>query len=96
MANKINFISNNVKGLQSTNKRLTPIKYFKDKIVSDGFLFLQETYSTVNDEIKWKNDLKVKSFTRTVNLTHAVFSFVSQALIFFLLGISYLTMMAVY
>ena len=28
------------------------IKYFKDKIVSNGFLFLQETHSTVNDEIK--------------------------------------------
>ena len=62
MANKINFISNNVKGLQSTNKRLTPIKYFKDKIVSNGFLFLQETYSTVNDEIKWKNVFKGEIF----------------------------------
>ena len=49
MANKINFISNNVKGFQSTNKRLKPIKYFKDKIVSNGFLFVQETHSTVND-----------------------------------------------
>ena len=58
MANKINFISNNVKGFQSTNKRLKLIKYFKDKIVSNGFLFLQETHSTVNDEIKWKDDLK--------------------------------------
>ena len=50
MANKINFISNNVKGFQSTNKRLKLIKYFKDKIVC--FLFLQETHSTVNDAIK--------------------------------------------
>ena len=49
MANKINFISNNVKGFQSTNKRLKLIKYFKDKIVSNGFLFVQETHSTVND-----------------------------------------------
>ena len=68
MAYRINFISNNVKGLQCTNKRLKLIKYFKDKIVSNGFLFLQETHSTVNDEIKW-----IKSFTRTVNLTHVVF-----------------------
>ena len=51
MAKKINFISNNVKGMQSTNKRLKLIKYFKDKIVSNGFLFLQETHSTVTDEI---------------------------------------------
>ena len=62
MANKINFISNNVKGFQSTNKRLKLIKYFKDKIVPNGFLFLQETHSTVNDEIKWKDDFKGKVF----------------------------------
>ena len=58
MANKINFISNNVKGFQSTNKRLKLIKYFKDKIVSNGFFFLQETHSTVNDEIKGKDDFE--------------------------------------
>ena len=62
MANKVNFLSNNVKGFQSTNKRLKLIKYFKDKIVSNGFLFLQETHSTVNDEIKWKDDFKGEVF----------------------------------
>ena len=61
MANKINFISNNVKGLQSTNKRLKLIKYFKDKIFSNGFLFLQETHS-VNDEIKGKDDFNGEVF----------------------------------
>ena len=55
MANKINFVSNNVKGFQSANKRLKLIKYFKDKIVSNGFFYFQETHSTVNDEIKWKD-----------------------------------------
>ena len=62
MANKVNFLSNNVKGFQSTNKRLKLIKYFKDKIVSNGFLFLQENHSTVNDEIKWKDDFKGEVF----------------------------------
>ena len=52
MANKINFISNNVKDFQSNNKRLKIIKYFNDKIVSYGFLFLQEKHLTLNDEIK--------------------------------------------
>ena len=51
-----------MKGFQSTNKRLKLIKYFKDKIVSNGFLFLQETHSTVNDEIKWKDDFKGEVF----------------------------------
>ena len=59
MSNKINFISSNVKDFQSTNKRLKLIKYFKNEIVSNGFLFLQETHSTVNVEIKWKGDFKV-------------------------------------
>ena len=62
MAYRINFISNNVKGLQCTNKRLKLIKYLKDKIVPNGFLFLQETHSTVNDEIKWKDDFKGEVF----------------------------------
>ena len=62
MANKINFISSNVKRLQSTNKRLKLIKYFKHKIVSNGFLFLRETNSTVNDEVKWKDDFEGKVF----------------------------------
>ena len=62
MVNKINFVSNNVKGFQSTSKRLKLIKYFKDKIVSNGFLFLQETHSTIIDEIKWKDDFKVEVF----------------------------------
>ena len=52
MANKINFISNTVKDFQSNNKRLKIIKYFNDKIVSYGFLFLQEKHLTLNDEIK--------------------------------------------
>ena len=48
--------------MQSTNKRLKLIKYFKDKTVSNSFLFLQETHSAVNNEIKWKDDSKVEVF----------------------------------
>ena len=60
MVNNINFIPNNVKGFQCNNKRLKVIEYFKDRIVSNGFLFfLHETFYFflhVSDEIKWKND----------------------------------------
>ena len=73
MANKINVISNDVKGFQSTNKRLKFIKYFKDEIVSNGFLFLQKTHSTIIDEIKWKDDFKGEVFYSHGNLTHVVF-----------------------
>ena len=62
MTNKINFIFSNVKCFQSTNKGLKLIKHFKDKIFSNIFLFLQETHSTVNDEIKWKDDFEGEVF----------------------------------
>ena len=62
MANKIDFISNNMKGFKSTNKRLKLIKYFEDKIVSNGFLILKETHSTVNDKITQKDDFKGEVF----------------------------------
>ena len=48
MAKKITFISH-------TNKRLKLIKYF-------SFLFFQETHSTINDEIRWKDDFKGEVF----------------------------------
>ena len=42
MANsKACFITNNVKGLQSSKKRLKLIKYLKTKLESNGLLFLQ-------------------------------------------------------
>ena len=62
MTNNINFISNTVKRVQSTNKRLKLLKYFKHNIVSKGFLSLQKTHSTVNDEINWKYDFKGEVF----------------------------------
>ena len=62
MVSKIKFISNNMKRLQSTNERLKLIKHFKDKIPFNGFSFLQETHSTANDEIKWKDDFKGEVF----------------------------------
>ena len=45
-----NFLSNNVKGLQSTKKRLKLFNFLKNKIGSKGILFLQETHSSVGTE----------------------------------------------
>ena len=39
--NKLSFITNNVKGIQSLKKRLKLIQYFKSKIGSCGLLFKQ-------------------------------------------------------
>ena len=44
MANcKLNFISNNEKGLQNSTKRIKIFEYLKNKVTSDCFIFLQET-----------------------------------------------------
>ena len=53
---KLNLISNNVKDLQSYKKQLKIFKYLKNKSCSNGILFLQETHSTEENEIKWIDD----------------------------------------
>ena len=56
--NSLSFITNNVKGIQSSKKRLKLMQYFKDKIRPTGVLFLQETHSESKVEQKWKVDFK--------------------------------------
>ena len=46
-----NFISNNVKGIENSLKRLKTFNYLKENISSNGVLFLQETHSSSKDEI---------------------------------------------
>ena len=59
MSNKIsNFISNNVKGICSSEKRLKIFEYLKNNIHHNGSVFLQETHSLAKDENKWKDDFK--------------------------------------
>ena len=42
---------NNVKGIQSVEKRIKIFEYLK-KAITCGFIFLQETHSTIHDEKK--------------------------------------------
>ena len=60
--NKLSFIINNVKGIQSLKKRLKLIQYFKSKIGSCGLLFLQETHSNSKVAQKWKKNFHGKVF----------------------------------
>lgn len=71
MINKIYF--QQCERYQSTNKSLKLVKYFKHRVNSNRFLFLQETHATVKGEIKWRNYFKGEFFSRTVNLYLAVF-----------------------
>ena len=57
-----NFLSNNVKGLQSSKKQLKLFNFLKNEISPKGILFLQETYSSVETEKKWIDDFKDKIY----------------------------------
>ena len=53
---KFNLISNNIKGLHSHKKRWKIFDYLKNKSGPNGILFLQETHSTKENEIRWNDD----------------------------------------
>ena len=57
-----NFLSNNLKGLQSTKNRLKLFNFLKNKIGPKGILFLQEIHSSVETEKKWVDDFKDKTY----------------------------------
>ena len=59
--NYIQFISNNFKGFE---KRIKVFEYLKNCISNSGFMFLQETHSTVHDGKRWQDDLKGELLTR--------------------------------
>ena len=47
-----NFLTKNVKGWQSSKRRVKLFEYFKNTIGHRGILFLQETNSTIDTEIQ--------------------------------------------
>ena len=76
MANsKVCFIRNNVKGLQLSKKQLKLTGYQKNKIESNGVLFLQETHSVSDYENDWADDLKVQVFFCMIHPTFVGFDF---------------------
>ena len=56
--NNLKFVTNNVKGLQSTHKRLKMFEYFRNLLSPNGIIFLQETHSSINDEKNWCDEFK--------------------------------------
>ena len=55
MNSEITFISKNVKGIQNSVKRIKLFEYLKRYATGNGFIFLQEMHSCINDEIKWRD-----------------------------------------
>ena len=46
----LKFISNKVKGIQKSEKRIKIFEYLKNSVTPNGFIFLQETHSSVDEE----------------------------------------------
>ena len=67
-ANCLTFITNNIKGIPNNSKQLSVVEYFKNKLGNNRILFLQETHSTLNDEIFWQMTSMYLSFTHMVPL----------------------------
>ena len=61
-----NFISNNVTGIRSSEKRLKIFEYLKNNINHNGFVFLQETPSLTQDEKRGKMISKILCFFHMV------------------------------
>ena len=59
----LKFISNNVKGIQKSEKRIKIFEYLKNSISPNGFIFLQEIHSSVNDEKRWCDELNGSYFS---------------------------------
>ena len=54
--NNLSLISNYVTGLQAISKRIKIFEYLKNYVTSNGFIFLQETHSSVKDEKIWNDE----------------------------------------
>ena len=48
--------------MQAISKRIKIFKYLKNYVTSNGFIFLQETHSSVKDEKTWNDEFKGQLF----------------------------------
>ena len=62
-SDNLKFMSNNVKGIQKSEKRIKIFEYLKNGICPNGFFFLQETHSSVDDEKRWCDELHGSYFS---------------------------------
>ena len=61
---KLSFLSNNIKGIMASGKRLKLCEYFRNLSTPAAFVFLQETHSIVDVEKKWNNNFLAWSHHR--------------------------------
>ena len=56
-SDNLKFISNNVLGIQKSEKRIKIFDCLKNSISPSGFIFLQETHSSADDKKRWCEEL---------------------------------------
>ena len=77
--NSVSFITNNIKGMQSSKNRLKLMQYFKDKIGSTGVLFLQEAhYNSKVKLIEFKETYDLCDIWRIRNTKSKRFTFTQK------------------
>ena len=54
------FLSNNVKGIRTSQKRIRLFEYGKSYATSNGSVFLQKIYLTTSDGMKWVDEINCK------------------------------------
>ena len=59
---KLNFVSNNVKGLQNSTKCIKIFEDLKNKVTSDCFIFLHENHLDKDSEKRWSDEFKWQFF----------------------------------
>ena len=62
MMNNLSFISNNGKGIQAVSKQIKIFEYLKNYVTSNGFIFLQETHSSITVEKVWSDEFEGQLF----------------------------------
>ena len=60
--NVITFVSNNVKRIETLQKKMKLFEYLMSYVVTNGLVFLQETHLTIRDEKKWEDEFNCKLF----------------------------------
>lgn len=58
--NIIAFISNNIKTIQTSEKRTKLFEYLKSYVTSKGFVFLQEEHSSISEKKNWEDKFNGK------------------------------------
>ena len=65
--------SSNVKGIQTSRKRIKLFEYLKSYVTSNGFVFHQEIHLSISDKKNWEDELSGKLFFSHLKTTSTEF-----------------------